>query len=225
MDISKETLLHKILVTNKVNSVLELIEEKTLPFKTLMGYYSCAMMEIETKFNVLNKEFSIAYDKNPISSITTRLKKPESIIEKMARKKLPFSVENMEKNINDIAGVRVICNFPEDVYELRDALLKQDDVTLIQEKDYIKNPKENGYRSLHLIVEVPIFLKNEKRYMKVEIQIRTIAMDFWASLEHQLRYKKNVKETSDISKELLECAKISSELDYKMEKIRKMMNE
>lgn len=190
-------------------------------FMRLMAYYKCAMMEIETKFNVLNEEFSLQFDFNPIGSIKTRLKNPISIIKKMERKGIPFSVPSIETNINDVAGVRVICSFTEDVYMLADALLKQDDITLIEKKDYIARPKPNGYRSLHLIVSVPIFLEHEKRLMKVEIQLRTIAMDCWASLEHQLRYKKNMKFTDDMADELNKCADISAELDSRMNNLRK----
>ena len=160
-------------------------------YNRLMAYYRCAIMEVETKFNVLNEEFSLRHDRNPISGIKGRLKSLESIKEKLERKGLPFQWKVMEENILDVAGVRVICSFVDDVYLLADALLKQDDITLLEKKDYIANPKENGYRSLHLIVTIPIFLEHEKRVMPVEIQLRTIAMDFWASLEHQLRYKKN----------------------------------
>ena len=161
----------------------------------LMAYYRCAMMEIETKLNVLNEEFSLQYDRNPINDIKTRLKNPMSIKDKLDRKHLSVTIDNIEKNLNDIAGVRVVCAFPDDVYMLADALLKQDDIKLIEKKDYIKNPKPNGYRSLHLIVSVPIFLAKTKRQMKVEIQLRTIAMDSWASLEHQLKYKKDFEFT------------------------------
>lgn len=190
-------------------------------FNKLMAYYRCALMEIETKFNVLNEEYSLQYDRNPISSIKPRLKLPDSIKEKLARNHFPQTVESIEKNLNDVAGIRVICSFPEDVYSLANALLRQDDITLITKKDYIKNPKENGYRSLHLIVAVPIFLSCEKRIMKVEIQLRTIAMDFWASLEHQLRYKKETEFTEDMMKELYECSKLSAQLDMRMDELRK----
>ncbi|MBO5231194.1 MAG: GTP pyrophosphokinase family protein [Clostridia bacterium] len=186
-----------------------------------MTYYRCAMMEIETKFNVLNEEYSLAYDHNPISSIKTRLKSFPSISEKLSRKGISNDIDSIEKNLNDVAGVRVICSFLEDVYSLADALLKQDDIILIEKKDYIKNPKPNGYRSLHIIVGIPIFLAHEKRVMKVEIQLRTIAMDFWASLEHQLRYKKETTFTADMAKELLNCAELSAELDNKMDSLRK----
>lgn len=198
----------------------EWIEKKFNEFTTLMSYYKCAMMEIETKFNVLNEEFSLAHDRNPINSIKTRLKKVTSIQEKLERKNLPITVASIEENLNDVAGVRVICGFPKDVYLLADALLKQDDITLIEKKDYIANPKANGYRSLHLIVSVPIFLANEKRPVKVEIQLRTIAMDCWASLEHQLRYKKGYVFTEEMAQELYNCAKISAELDLRMGALR-----
>lgn len=189
-------------------------------FNKMMAYYRCAMMEIETKFNVLNEEFSLQYDRNPINGMKSRLKNPISMKEKMERKNIPFTIENAEENLNDIAGIRVICSFYDDVYSLAEALLKQDDITLVEMKDYIKNPKPNGYRSLHLIVSVPIFLEKEKRLMKVEIQLRTIAMDFWASLEHQLRYKKDFEFTEEMAQELLNCATLSAELDGRMNKLR-----
>lgn len=140
----------------------------------LMSYYSSAMLEMETKFKVLNIEFSNKFDRNPIESIETRLKKPRSIYEKMNRLGLPISVDAIEKNLNDIAGVRVICSFVDDIYKLADMLAVQDDIYVVQTKDYIKNPKESGYRRLHMIVEVPIFLSNEKRYMRVEVQLRRL---------------------------------------------------
>lgn len=189
-------------------------------YKRLMAYYRCAIMEIETKFNVLNEEFSLRYDRNPINSIHTRLKSPESIQEKMERKGYPMTLEAIEENLMDVAGVRVICAFPDDVYMLAEALLNQDDITLIERKDYIANPKENGYRSLHLIVAVPIFLAREKRIMNVEVQLRTIAMDSWASLEHQLRYKKDVEFTESMAKDLYYCAQLSAELDAKMDALQ-----
>ena len=205
-----------------VNNALKLMREASFPYRKLMAYYTCAMMEVETKLNVLNEEFSLQYDRNPISSIKTRLKSFDSIIEKLQRKELPMDdFDVIEQNLNDIAGVRVICSFPEDVYMLAEALLKQDDIRLLERKDYIASPKANGYRSLHLIVEVPIFLAQEKRLMKVEVQLRTIAMDFWASLEHQLKYKKELENTEELTRELLECAEVSAALDAKMEEIRK----
>ena len=217
--------LSRIFLKEKVvnEDLLEEIQKDMMPINELMAYYRCAIMEVETKFNVLNEELSLQYDRNPIESIKSRLKSPDSIIKKLNRKELPFSLESIEENINDVAGIRVICSFPEDIYMIADCILNQDDITLIEKKDYIKNPKKSGYRSLHLIIEVPIFLKNEKKAMKVEIQLRTIAMDFWASLEHKLRYKKNIclDETEMIEKELLECSEISASLDWRMEEIRK----
>ena len=203
-------------------SDIEVISERMLSFNTLMAYYRCAMMEIETKLNVLNEEFSLRYDRNPISGMKTRLKSLFSIREKLEGRGLNLSVDSIEQNLNDVAGVRVICSFTDDVYTLRNALLKQDDITLICEKDYIKNPKPNGYRSLHLIITVPIFLEHEKKSMKVEIQLRTIAMDTWASLEHQLRYKKDFEFSDQMADELLHCANISAELDLKMDSLRKL---
>ena len=189
----------------------------------LMAYYRCALMEIETKFNVLNEEFSLRYDRNPINSIKTRLKSFSSMREKLKKKGHELNVDTIEEYLNDVAGVRVICAFPDDVYMLAEALLKQDDITLVESKDYINNPKPNGYRSLHLIVTVPIFLAREKRLMKVEIQLRTIAMDSWASLEHQLRYKKDYKFDDRMANELLRCAELSAELDARMDALRELV--
>lgn len=211
----------KLFTASQKETQLELIQKKTLEFQRLMAYYRCAMMEIETKLKVLNEEFSLMYDRNPIASIKTRIKSMPSIIEKIERRDLSFDVESVENYINDIAGVRVICSFPEDVYSIADALLNQDDIMLIRKKDYIENPKANGYRSLHLIVAVPIYLEHEKRLMKVEIQLRTLAMDFWASLEHQLRYKKDFEFTEEMAKELYACAEQSAALDMRMDKLRK----
>lgn len=192
-------------------------------YKRLMAYYRCAMMEVETKFNVLNEEFSLRYDRNPINGIKSRLKRLDSIQEKLHRKQLPFDMQTIETHIHDVAGVRVVCAFVEDVYLLAEALLKQDDVMLIEKKDYIANPKPNGYRSLHLIVTVPIFLEHEKRVMQVEIQLRTIAMDFWASLEHQLRYKKDFVFTEEMAQELRDCAQLSAQVDLRMDSLRERL--
>ncbi len=192
-------------------------------FSKLMAYYRCALMEIETKFNVLNEEFSLRYDRNPINSIKTRLKSFQSMRDKLQRKGIDLAVNSIEENLNDVAGVRVICSFTDDVFMLAEALLKQDDITLVEAKDYINNPKPNGYRSLHLIVTVPIFLAHEKRLMKVEIQLRTIAMDSWASLEHQLRYKKDYAFDERMANELLRCAELSSELDARMDALRELV--
>lgn len=201
-------------------AMIEWVQKKSRQYMKIMAYYRCALMEIETKFNVLNQEYSLQHDRNPINAVKGRIKSIGSIQEKLRRKNLPVSLSAIEEHLNDVAGVRVICSFPEDVYALAEALLKQDDVTLISRKDYIANPKPNGYRSLHLIVSVPIFLASEKRVMKVEIQLRTIAMDCWATLEHQLRYKKDFTFTEEMAQELLECARLSSELDARMDALR-----
>ena len=192
-------------------------------FRLLMTYYRCAMKEIVTKFEVLNEEFSLQYDRNPISSIQSRLKSGISIHDKLKRRNIPITVDNIENELSDIAGIRLICPFLEDVYYLEKALLAQDDIQLIERKNYIDSPKQNGYRSLHLIVAVPIFLSREKRIMKVEVQIRTIAMDSWASLEHQLRYKKDFEFTQAMEDELKHCADLSNELDIRMDALRRQL--
>lgn len=202
---------------------IEKIKEGSLPYTRLMSYYKCAMMEVETKFKVLNEQFSLRYDENPIETIKTRLKSPESIMKKMKKKELPMTTDAIEEHITDIAGIRIICSFEEDIYKMAKLLLQQDDVILLEQKDYIAHPKESGYRSLHLIVEIPIFLEDEKRAMKVEVQFRTIAMDFWASLEHKIRYKKDIEPEllEQLSKDLTECALRCADLDHRMEAIRK----
>ena len=207
--------------------VLDRISRHLEPIEQMNAYYRCAIMEIETKFKVLSEQFSLKYDRNPIETIKSRLKSQDSILKKMGRKGIPVTLENMEREIDDIAGVRVICSFVEDVYMLADCLLQQDDITLLEKKDYIRYPKDSGYRSLHLIVQVPIFLQNEKRQMKVEVQIRTLAMDLWASQEHKLRYKKSIPEDEEesISNELAECAQISSSVDTRMQALRTKLSE
>lgn len=201
------------------------VQRYAQPYKELMAYYRCAMMEVATKFNVLNEELSLQYDRNPIENVKTRLKSLDSIMEKASRKGIPISIESIERNINDIAGVRVICSYPSDIYKLADSFAKQDDINIVERKDYIKNPKSNGYRSLHLIVETPIFLHDTKRIMKVEVQFRTISMDWWASLEHKISYKKDMPDDirKEITQELLECATLGASLDERMEKIQQQV--
>ena len=201
---------------------LNFMQQNKKPFDLLMSYYECAIMEIETKFRVLNHELSLEYDNNPIESIKTRVKSYDSILKKIRRKNIPLNLQALEENLKDIAGVRVICSFPDDIYKLAESFLKQDDITLIERKDYIKNPKPSGYRSLHLIVQVPIFLQNEKKMVNVEVQFRTIAMDFWASLDHKMRYKKELsdEEVEILQEELYDCAKQSAALDERMQRIR-----
>lgn len=201
---------------------LNFMQQNKKPFDLLMSYYECAIMEIETKFRVLNHELSLEYDNNPIESIKTRVKSYDSILKKIRRKNIPLNLQAIEENLKDIAGVRVICSFPDDIYKLAESFLKQDDITLIERKDYIKNPKPSGYRSLHLIVQVAIFLQNEKKMVNVEVQFRTIAMDFWASLDHKMRYKKELsdEEVEILQEELYDCAKQSAALDERMQRIR-----
>ncbi len=204
-------------------SSLATMESIFAAWQEMMSRYRCAIMEVETKFRVLNDQFSLQHERNPIENIKTRIKSPDSIRRKMAKKGLtPLTLSAIEDNLNDVAGIRVICSFIDDIYMLADCLTSQDDITLIEYKDYIKHPKENGYRSLHLIVEVPIFLQNEKRNMKVEVQLRTIAMEFWANLEHRLRYKKDLPETVQqaTADELYQCAEISAQLDRRMQQVR-----
>jgi putative GTP pyrophosphokinase len=199
-----------------------MMERNVAPFKRLMTYYQCAIMEVETKFKVLDAQYSLGHDRNPIESIKTRLKSTDSLAKKLARKGFPMTVESIEQNIFDVAGVRVVCTFPEDLYALAEAFLAQDDVELLECKDYIANPKKSGYRSLHLIVQTPIFLEHEKRLVKVEVQMRTISQNFWASLEHQLRYKKNLSEedAADVASELYQLAEEAAELDWRMQALR-----
>ncbi|MBR5789193.1 MAG: GTP pyrophosphokinase family protein [Lachnospiraceae bacterium] len=203
---------------SKVSTQQELFESAR-EFQDMMMRYECAVMEVETKIKILNEEFSLRTQRNPIESIKSRIKSPASIYEKLSRKGYVMTIENMEQHIKDIAGVRVICSFPEDIYAVARLITEQDDIVILEIKDYIAKPKANGYRSLHLIIAVPIFLANEKRNMKVEIQFRTIAMDFWASLEHKVKYKKNVENPEEVARELKECADIITSVDYKMQEI------
>ena len=194
------------------------------PFHRMMLEYQAAIMEIETRLKILNAEFSQEYKRNPFESIKSRLKSPESIYEKLERKGYPVTVESIQENLKDVAGIRVICSFPDDIYRLADLLIKQDDIILQRRKDYIQAPKSNGDRSLHLIISVPVYLSREKKYMMAEVQFRTIAMDFWASLEHKLKYKKVVDNTEEIVRQLKICADSIEELDYQMQKIRNQID-
>ena len=213
--------------------LMEAVDEETLEwaqkasreFAKRMSYYKCAMLEVETRFHVLNEEYVLEHGRSPMNSIKSRLKTLPSLREKLERKHILFDVDTLEQQINDIAGVRVICSFPEDVYTMANAFLAMDDIEVLQRKDYISNPKHNGYRSLHLIVAIPVHLAEGKRMTKVEIQLRTIAMDFWASLEHQLRYKQDNAFTEEMAAELYECAQLSAALDIRMDNLRKSVQE
>lgn len=191
-------------------------------FQEMMMMYKCAIREVRTKAEVLNDEMSVRYHRNPISSISSRVKKPESIAQKLYKKGLPFTVEAIMANLSDVAGIRIICEFIDDIYTIAAMLAMQDDLKLIKIKDYIKYPKPNGYRSYHMIVEIPVFFSKGKTLMRVEIQIRTMAMDFWASLDHELKYKKNIDSSDEemIAAELLACADRIAETDTIMQQIR-----
>ncbi len=178
--------------------------------------YDAVLKEISTKLEILNNEFKITHQYNPIEHITSRIKSANSIARKIRKKNMELTVENIVKYVNDVAGVRIICSFNSDIYRIADAISKQNDVTVLQVKDYISHPKDNGYRSYHMIVSIPIFLSDDVIDTKVEIQIRTIAMDFWASLEHKIYYKFEGKAPEGIRDELRECANIISFLDDKM---------
>ena len=201
------------------NETIQMFEK----FNQIMCWYGCAIREVRTKLEVLNDEFQSTTVRNPIDNIKSRIKKPLSIYEKLQRRGFPVTMDSILTNMHDVAGIRVICPFIDDIYTVADMLIAQDDITLIQRKDYIKNPKENGYRSLHLVVEVPIFLSTGKQMIKVEVQIRTIAMNFWASLEHQIHYKKSQEDVEDVVSQLTDCANVIYETDMKMQEIRKQL--
>ena len=195
----------------------------TAKFNDLMMMYRCTVREVRTKLEVLNDEFSVEYKRNPISFIKTRIKKPESILRKLNKLGYDFTAENIQEHLNDVAGIRVVCAFIDDIYTIAELLSSQDYITVIQIKDYIKNPKPNGYRSYHMIVEIPVFFSKGKTPMRAEIQIRTNGMDFWATLEHQLRYKKGIEEMDgyeQISDELAKTAHELNNMDLEMQNIK-----
>ena len=196
-------------------------------WKTVIFLYNAALKEVGTKLEILNDEFQHVHQYNPIEHIKTRIKTPESIVKKLKRYGYETSIENMVRYINDIAGVRLICSFTSDIYRLAEMIGNQSDLKVLSIKDYIKNPKESGYKSYHMLVSVPIFLSDSVVDTKVEIQIRTIAMDFWASLDHQLKYKKqlDVQEAAEIGAELKKCADVIAETDCKMLSIRQKIEE
>jgi len=193
-------------------------------YRELMQLYDAAVREVRTKVEILDGEFRVRYSRNPIHHIDTRLKSPASIAEKLSRKGLPQTLESIEQNLTDIAGVRIVCNYLEDIYHIADLLIRQQDVELVRKRDYIQTPKESGYRSLHLVVRIPVFLSDHTELVPVEIQIRTIAMDFWASLEHQLRYKSDQETTQNLRRRLQKCAEQSARLDQEMQRIYQEIN-
>lgn len=208
---------------NKFKKQIKKFEIEPEEFKQLLMEYQCAILEVKTKLDVLNNEFMNNASRNPIENIKARIKSPESIYEKLERKGFEKSIDSIRNDIYDVAGIRVICPFIDDIYSVAELLTNQDDIKIISKKDYIKNPKKNGYRSLHLVVEVPVFLSSGKKYVFVEVQIRTIAMNFWASLEHQIHYKKFSNSNADAVKQLAECADTIYETDVRMLEIRKKL--
>lgn len=194
--------------------------ERLLRFRELMTQYSCAVREVRTKFEVLNEELTYRGGRNPIESIVSRIKEPMSIAGKLKRMGKPLTVESIYECLNDVAGIRVICSFIDDIYRVAEMLSRQDDITVVTVKDYIRHPKQNGYRSYHMIVEVPVFFSDSKKIMRVEIQLRTVAMDFWASLEHTMKYKKESADRPEIAAELKSCAEVIAATDARMQKVR-----
>ncbi len=202
----------------------EHVFEKEALYQEVMMRYYCAILEMRTKLEVLSGDLSIRYRRNPIEFIESRLKKPSSIARKLKRLGYEVSVESMQANLSDIAGIRVLCAYIDDIYEIARMLARQRDVTIITVKDYIKNPKDNGYRSYHMIVEIPVSFSDSVQPVRCEIQIRTIAMDFWATLDHDMQYKKQVEDSEKIMEELRECADIIHQTDEKMMRLRERIH-
>lgn len=202
----------------------ELLIQSAMQLQQIMMLYEAGIREIKTKLDILSDESHLSGKPSPIDSIKSRIKTPRSIINKLKRRGYPISLQSMMENLNDIGGIRVICPFIEDIYTVADMLIRQDDLTLIERKDYIENPKPNGYRSLHLILQVPIFLSDRTQPVRIELQLRTIAMDFWASLEHQLRYKADIEVPAHISDDLKACADVIAATDEEMQRIAKELH-
>lgn len=223
ININPNSELHQSIVNvPDMVQVPEMWVDQARQFQQAMMRYTCAIREVKTKLEVLNDELSVKNQRNPIEMIKSCVKKPKSIVEKLQRRGFEISLESMEKNLDDVAGIRIICSFLDDIYEVADMLIRQDDVKVIAVKDYIQNPKPNGYRSYHMIIEIPVFFSDSKKPIRVEVQIRTIAMDFWASLDHQLKYKKSfIDDNGEISEELKQCAEVIAGTDVKMLEIRK----
>lgn len=219
MDFYMETLENLPAVINSSETMKERVAAIVYDFIQLQHLYDSAIEVVKTYLNIIDSEFSVKFQRNPIHNIDSRLKSPQSIIGKLQKKDLPITTESARKNLLDIAGIRVTCCYINDIYAIADMLCRRDDFTVIKQKDYIKNPKPSGYRSYHLIVNVPVYLSSKKSCAPVEIQIRTIAMDFWASLEHQLKYKTSAAITPEISEELRDCAERIAETDIQMQDI------
>lgn len=203
----------------------DLLVEEMYKFIEFEHLYESAIREVKTKLEILDSEFRTKYSYNPIHHIEDRLKSPKSILEKLRRKDKSFTVEAARNNLYDIAGVRVICNYIDDIYTVADLLTAQDDVKLVKHKDYIREPKPNGYRSLHLVIQTPVYLSDSKEEVYVEVQIRTIAMDFWASLEHELKYKADNEVSAELADRLKQCAETIAATDAEMQEIYKTLKE
>ena len=210
--------------TDIVPSDSEHVFENAAYYQSVMLRYHCAILEMRTKLEVLSKDLSVRYRRNPIEFIESRLKKPSSIARKLRKMGLEVTVENMVEHLSDIAGIRVLCAYIDDIYEIARMLARQTDVRILTVKDYIKNPKDNGYRSYHMIIEIPVYFSDEVRPVRCEIQIRTIAMDFWATLDHDMQYKKQVQDADEIMRELRECADIIHSTDEKMMRLRERIH-
>jgi len=203
--------------TNQIQQLKQTRKE----FTRFMMTYKFGLDEMNTKLNILKEEFQHIHDYNPIEHIKSRIKSPESILKKMYRKEKEISLDSIKENVRDIVGIRVVCSFISDIYKISDMIQKQNDVTLVEHKDYFKNPKPNGYKSLHLILSIPVFMSDRKEQVYVEVQIRTVAMDFWASLEHKIYYKYNKEIPDHLTNELTDAANTANELDLKMEQLQK----
>ena len=193
------------------------LRERFREFLTVQQQYRAAIREVTTKLEILNDEFQVLHNHNPIHHIESRLKSVESMIAKLRAKELPINFDTARKHVMDIAGVRVVCRYIEDIYHVASLLLAQNDVELLLKKDYIQSPKPNGYRSLHLIIRIPVFLSTQTVHIPVEVQLRTVAMDFWASLEHPLRYKLHDEIPTGVNEELQECSEAIAALDRQMQ--------
>ena len=207
----KQNVVNNLAKTTLYENVTELLRMQQI--------YEAGIKEVRTKLEILDAEFKVKHDHNPIHHIESRLKSPESILKKAISKDIPVTERSLEENIHDIAGIRVICNYVDDVYKVAQLLTDQDDIRLVEVKDYIANPKESGYMSLHLVLEVPIFLSEGPKPIHVEVQLRTIAMDFWASLEHQLKYKTEGDVPDSIAAELKDCSDVIANTDQRMQNI------
>lgn len=216
--------MKKYLINQQGDVMTKMTRNKTMEATKFMLAYKFALDEVGTKISILQEEFRLIHEYNPIEHVSKRIKSPASILKKIEKKKVPLRIEDIEASIRDIAGVRITCSFEEDIYRVSEMLQAQRDLEVVEIKDYIKQPKGNGYRSLHLIVKIPIFLSDREKFVPVEIQIRTIAMDFWASLEHKIYYKYNKDIPEHIRNGLREAAEQVNMLDEKMAKLNKEIN-